>query len=361
MNKTKVFSVKYQTDSFVDWFGYSWQQNNFDWTENFDEILNQNIKIAAVPVFFDQFQQYQNNPFDYKLFDIILISDIEANYPEVIKSWIKSLGIKNYLIAYGCKVPYQLEKDTVYRPWWAFNIIDRNSFQTIDASPQYDYDVLLGAKKPHRDFIMANMQSSGLLENSIVNYLDVFTAPDQPYSSYEFKVGKHIDKILSGQKLIYPYYSTNMKPEWEVRENIDKSVSDQVPWKIYEQTKYSIVAETLDDPAIFLTEKTGKCLYSKRMFIVFGGPGHLKLLHQLGFKTFPEVIDESYDTIENSIERWQSAWNQVVILSHLNYQKVKSIIQPILEHNHKRLIEYRKEIKQQMLQMVYNKIEEIKC
>ena len=46
---------------------------------------------------------------------------------------------------------------------------------------------------------------------------------------------------------------------------------------------------------IFLTEKTDKCFTAAQPFIVFSIPNYLKHLKELGFKTFSNWWDESYD------------------------------------------------------------------
>ena len=46
--------------------------------------------------------------------------------------------------------------------------------------------------------------------------------------------------------------------------------------------------------SVFISEKTFKCLAVKHPFIIFGRPGTIKGLKQLGFKTFSPFFDESY-------------------------------------------------------------------
>ena len=66
-----------------------------------------------------------------------------------------------------------------------------------------------------------------------------------------------------------------------------------------------IVTETMYNyPYPYVSEKTLKPIACKRMFIVVGAAGILDLLHQKGFSTFPDVIDESYDCVDDPNERW---------------------------------------------------------
>ena len=251
----------------------------------------------------------------------------------------------------------QLENNDVYRPWWSFNIIDQNEFQdTRRFTKKLDFDVLLGAKKPHRDVVMAKMQTSNLIDNSIVNYRDEFNIFGAMW--YHERLTPVIKNILNGQVLNFPYVSSNLQQEWEVRENITNNVSDQAPWKIYEKTKYSIICETLFENDFFLTEKTGKALFCKRLFVVFSACNFLKNIKSLGFKTFDSIVDESYDSEADTVKRFELAFDQVQWLAKQDYSQIIKKATPILDHNHNHLIKYKEEIKTQMLEMVYNKIKE---
>lgn len=65
-----------------------------------------------------------------------------------------------------------------------------------------------------------------------------------------------------------------------------------------------IVTETVFHyPSTFVSEKTIKPIANKRPFIIVGPKGSLKNLHELGFKTFNDYWDESYDLIDNPEQR----------------------------------------------------------
>jgi hypothetical protein len=334
-----VYTPQASFDVFADWFS--------DSTFVATDVLTPNIKIACVPMW---------HAMDYSQFDLVLVSDIEFSHISPVKQWLASTNIKHYLVALGGTERYAATGNYVYRPWWMFNLISKNTFTHTQQDKQLDFDVLLGSKKPHRDFVMAKMQLSKMIDNSLVNYRNVFSAPEYPDDT----LTKHVDNCLVEQELFYPYVSPNLKPEWEVRDTISYNVSDIVPWDIYKHTKYSIVAETRYEKVFFLTEKTTKPLFAKRLFIIFSSCGFLQHLRAMGFKTFNNVIDESYDSESNPVKRFEMAFSQVEYLSSLGYNDVLNKITPVLEHNHNRLFEYRQEIKRHMQEMVYNKLEEIK-
>jgi hypothetical protein len=86
-----------------------------------------------------------------------------------------------------------------------------------------------------------------------------------------------------------------------LNQNIDQSKF--IPWEKSTSTyhtlwpKYQIecVAETDIFSNSWFTEKTARCLASGKPFVLFSGPDSLKTLKKFGFKTFNDVIDESYD------------------------------------------------------------------
>lgn len=74
--------------------------------------------------------------------------------------------------------------------------------------------------------------------------------------------------------------------------------------KPYTDTYFSVVTETVFDyPYSFRTEKIWKPIAIGHPFIAVANSGYYRDLHQLGFKTFGNLIDESFDTISNNQER----------------------------------------------------------
>lgn len=72
----------------------------------------------------------------------------------------------------------------------------------------------------------------------------------------------------------------------------------------YRQHGVEVVLETLfDDQRWHLTEKSLRPIACGKPFILAGTPGSLEYLRSYGFKTFGDVIDESYDTVVDPVER----------------------------------------------------------
>jgi hypothetical protein len=85
--------------------------------------------------------------------------------------------------------------------------------------------------------------------------------------------------------------------------------------KFYNRFNIEIVCETYCyGDAFFPTEKTVRPIAAEKPFVLFGPAQFLQRLRQLGFKTYADFWDESYDKLEG-LERWQ-AMQQVLQYIH---------------------------------------------
>jgi len=74
--------------------------------------------------------------------------------------------------------------------------------------------------------------------------------------------------------------------------------------KPYIDTYFSVVTETVFDiPYSFRTEKIWKPIVMGHPWIAVANRGFYKDMHNLGFKTYGHVIDESFDLIDNNQDR----------------------------------------------------------
>jgi hypothetical protein len=106
----------------------------------------------------------------------------------------------------------------------------------------------------------------------------------------------------------------------------------------------------------FLTEKTSKPLFAKRLFVMFAPKRHLVNLQALGFETFGDVIDESYDHEDIDVIRYQQAFDQMLSLSQQNPRKVLDKVSAKLEHNYNRMQELQRETQLEMQRLLLERI-----
>ncbi len=86
----------------------------------------------------------------------------------------------------------------------------------------------------------------------------------------------------------------------------------------------------LDRPAR-ITEKALKPLLNGHPFIVFGNPGSLALIKALGFATFPELVDESYDEEPDPPRRFELAFAQLRRLCGLDEAELARMVTELEE------------------------------
>ncbi len=79
---------------------------------------------------------------------------------------------------------------------------------------------------------------------------------------------------------------------------------------LFQRSAFSLITETeMQRFARRLTEKPFKALANCHPLIVFGNYNALELIRRLGFLTFGDWIDESYDTIRSPDKRFRSAYD----------------------------------------------------
>jgi len=121
---------------------------------------------------------------------------------------------------------------------------------------------------------------------------------------------------------------------------------DISPWtdKVY----FEIVGEHVvrsnrfgDEDFIFITEKTYRSMLNGLPFLINGKPGTLEYLRHMGFRTYGELFDESYDQVTN----WQARIQLIVAqakkfskLSTTQKQQWQQQAQPIVNHNREHLL-----------------------
>jgi hypothetical protein len=186
--------------------------------------------------------------------------------------------------------------------YWSHAIIARDWFRY---APHADF-----VKNIKKTFLIYNRAWTGtreyrlkfidmLIENNLLDYCKTNFNPydeNQHYTDHNF-VDLAWKPIHNLECYLEPTSATS-------NNSADFEITD------YNNTEFEIVLETLfSDQRQQLTEKILRPIACKQPFILAATPGSLKYLHNYGFQTFGEIIDESYDTIQDPIERMQSIIN----------------------------------------------------
>jgi len=83
----------------------------------------------------------------------------------------------------------------------------------------------------------------------------------------------------------------------------------------FENSYLNIILETHYDVdntgGIFLTEKTFKPIKNCQPFVLFGAPGSIQQLRNMGYRTFDHVINHDYDFIQDNSKRWTVVLDEI--------------------------------------------------
>jgi len=177
------------------------------------------------------------------------------------------------------------------------------------------FDALTGTPRPHKIFVNEMIDSNPKKSNFLIGSRKevCLKVPDDWVNGGDYHDGSNSPAFYGAQRA---------------------NIGCFIPYEIYNQTWYSIVAETRGSGAPVFTEKTARPLIARRLFVMFSTHRFLSNLRSLGFETFGDVIDESYDEITDDVDRWTAAWQQVEYLLGQDPRIIYEKIKPILEHNY---------------------------
>jgi hypothetical protein len=76
---------------------------------------------------------------------------------------------------------------------------------------------------------------------------------------------------------------------------------------------------------VFLTEKTFKPIKNSQLFVIFGACGSLQKLRDIGYKTFDHVLNNEYDTIQDTTKRWKAAMDMIITVLRRDNKEIRNM------------------------------------
>jgi len=167
-----------------------------------------------------------------------------------------------------------------------------------------------------------------LLKLNLQDLCQTWVNPIDAETNTHYAQHKFDNPIWTPQSILENYFNTS---------TASSNYSADFDIKDYESTDIEVVLETLfDDDRLHLTEKSLRPIACGQPFILAGTHGSLKYLHSYGFKTFGNIWDENYDSIEDPQKRLHAVTD---LMSHianwsLDERKIKmSQAQEIADYN----------------------------
>jgi hypothetical protein len=239
------------------------------------------------------------------------------------------------------------------------------NMQAIAESPEiylrknkpYKFLFLNGRTRTHRKYLLEKFRLSGLLDQSLWTWLDRTVGHSLDISLY------HEGKDLVGQphelkflpaKYEYATYRDRVDTTTSSANYVKYDLFDQQWGEIYLEaapyidTYFSLVTETVFDyPYSFRTEKIWKPVAMAHPWIAVANRGYYRDMHNLGFRTFGHLIDESFDQIEHGQDRIERIAQVVEDLCSQDLDQFLAAAKDVCKYNQQHLAEMRLQVRQE--------------
>ena len=199
-----------------------------------------------------------------------------------------------------------------------------------------DFTALVRLNKPWRAVAMADLYQNKLLDNSYWSYCETVTEPvDFTESPIEIDSIKDLRTDTENFLAHTPYVSDELS-------NNERNNHSMIVPKYHMDSYCNIVFETHFDAdqsgGVFLTEKTFKPIKHGQLFFIAGCAGSLQVLRDQGYRVFDQVLDNTYDRIENNTERWQRLCTAIKESRHRLADRFVTVQEDIM-HNQRLFLE----------------------
>jgi hypothetical protein len=231
----------------------------------------------------------------------------------------------------------------------------------------YKFLFLNGRMRNHRKYLIERFRLSGLLDQSLWTCLDTsLQLVENINQGRWFQYDSNITLEHKGENLMFRPNGVQTLPfKYEAephRAQLDTQPSGHEPsikWRLFNQTwgdaivdgeayrdtYFSLVTETVFNyPYSFRTEKIWKPIAVGHPFIAVANQGFYRDLHNLGFKTFGHVIDESFDQIDDNQRRIERIARVVEDLCQQDLDSFLAECYNVCKYNQEHYAEYRHRI-----------------
>lgn len=227
----------------------------------------------------------------------------------------------------------------------------------------YKFIFLNGRFRSHRKYFVEQFHARGILDSSIWSWLESKPGP-RSYFTVQHN-GQELMNSHRSVKLLDPQYEVSRYAQNINTEFQNHFVKDELfnnEWgdvylnpDMYIDTYFSMVTETVFDyPYSFRTEKIWKPIAMGHPWIVAANAGYYRDIRNLGFQTFGNLIDESFDLIDNDQDR---AGRIAVIVEDLCRQDLASFLKScynICKYNRQLMSEKRHRVRQELPQRFFD-------
>jgi hypothetical protein len=190
---------------------------------------------------------------------------------------------------------------------------------------------IINNDRSYRIYFVSLLTAQGLLPHGQVS----FNVTDNLFDDWRDETADPDSKLSNHAKLHIEQHLTNIDKLVIDRTELPGSASADIPrgndafWHVVTETVFYY-------DKLHLTEKIFKPIVSKQPFMLLAATGNLDYLKSYGFKTFDDIIDESYDRIQDNDSRTAAVIKQLAWYCELSDQEkinVMRAVEPVVLHN----------------------------
>lgn len=202
-------------------------------------------------------------------------------------------------------------------PWGGDWLNQRTEYSVLEPVLNKNFDstrtfICLNRQvRPHRLITLSYLLGTGYAANGTISYLNPpHGNPDVllDYVDWEFGPGHDLirEKILAGFDRLTQ--GDGIVPDdfeiYKAGRNNNIGNFENKLRAMYQNSFVEIVGESqFSAPSFFITEKTAHAFYGCNFPIILGGCGIIAHLRHIGLDVFDDIVDHSYDSIENPFDR----------------------------------------------------------
>jgi hypothetical protein len=205
----------------------------------------------------------------------------------------------------------------------------------------YDFTALSRTHKWWRASCFADLYYSKMLTNSLWSYNTSVLIDDNVNDN-----PIELDSIGGWRDRVESFFAAGpyMCDNYNTNQQNDHHIVNE---DLYRLSNIHLVFETHFDAdqsdGTFLTEKTYKAIKYGQPFVIVGPVGSLKQLRHDGYCTFDDIIDNTYDQIEDNTKRWISVKNTIAQLLEIGTDKIFNQCCAGILHNQKTFLDRQKD------------------
>lgn len=238
----------------------------------------------------------------------------DSNYPVIIfhpegdYKYFKFKDYKQYGSVVSCNYAWKSELN--YFKYWGYDYLSNIKHKSIQINKPTElrakFLCLNGKPDWHRYYTIQKLYNNNLWKFHYISFLNRYGNYNNPIHQERFH-----DAFKNEGPTDYVDAMIQNKTELVLdKDTVAVSKDDRThsPY-LFENSSISLITETYSDSnrGLFITEKSWRPLAQCHLPIWIAQPYIVQAFRNFGFDMFDDIIDNSYDTIKNDVERFNAA------------------------------------------------------